>query len=53
VRADTALALISDSDFWKGQDALEMAAAQELVSDPVIEVIELLVFRRSIARSTV
>jgi ubiquinone/menaquinone biosynthesis C-methylase UbiE len=44
-RADTALALISDSEFRDGQAAIEMAAAHEDVQAPVIEGIELLVFR--------
>jgi len=48
LRADTALALMSDADFREGQAAIEMAAAQEHVPDPVIEVIELLVFGRSV-----
>jgi ubiquinone/menaquinone biosynthesis C-methylase UbiE len=51
LRADTALALIPDSDFLEGQHAIDMAAAQEQVSHPVIEVIELLVFRRSLKAS--
>ena len=46
-RADTALALISDSEFWQGQNAIEVAATDEHVLTPVIEVIELLVFRHS------
>jgi ubiquinone/menaquinone biosynthesis C-methylase UbiE len=45
LRADSALALISDSDFRKGQAALEEAAAHEGVPLPVMEVIELLVFQ--------
>lgn len=45
LRADTALALISDSEFLKGQAAIETAAAHEHVPGPVIEKIELLVFR--------
>ncbi len=44
-RADSALALISDSEFRKGQSALEQAAAQERIPSPVMEVIELLVFQ--------
>ena len=41
-RADTALALISDSEFQQGQSAIEMVAAHEGVPGPVIEKIELL-----------
>jgi ubiquinone/menaquinone biosynthesis C-methylase UbiE len=43
-RADTALALISDSEFQEGQVAIETAAAQEHVASSVVERIELLVF---------
>ena len=46
-RADTALALISDSEFREGQDAIERAAADAQVPSPVIEGIELLVFREN------
>jgi ubiquinone/menaquinone biosynthesis C-methylase UbiE len=46
-RADTALALISDSEFQQGQSAIEMVAAHEDVPGPVIEKIELLVFVNS------
>ena len=46
-RADTALALISDSAFLQGQAAIEMAAAHEHVPSPVVEGIELLVFRNN------
>jgi hypothetical protein len=42
--ADTALALISDSEFQEGQVAIETAAAQEHVASSVVERIELLVF---------
>jgi ubiquinone/menaquinone biosynthesis C-methylase UbiE len=45
VRADTALALISDSEFRYGQAALDKAAALERSPLPVIEVIDLMVFR--------
>ena len=45
LRADSALALISDSEFRRGQSALEQAAAQERAPLPVMEVIELLVFQ--------
>ena len=44
LRADTALALISDVEFLRGQTALEEAAAVERVPEPVVETIELLVF---------
>jgi hypothetical protein len=44
-RADTALALISDSEFLEGQATIATAAAHEHVPGPVIEKIELLVFR--------
>jgi ubiquinone/menaquinone biosynthesis C-methylase UbiE len=46
LRADTALALISDSEFQEGQIAIERSAAHERQPTPVIEVIELLVFRQ-------
>ena len=44
LRADSALAVISDAEFQEGQDAIELAAAHEQLSEPVIETIELLVF---------
>ena len=44
-RADTALALISDSEFQQGQAAIETATVHEHTPAPVIERIELLVFR--------
>lgn len=47
LRADTALALISDSEFWEGQAAIEMAAAHEDGDSPVMELIEFLVFREN------
>jgi len=47
LRADTALALISDAEFEEGQAAIEQAAAHEHVPSPVIEGIELLVFREN------
>lgn len=47
LRADTFLALISDSEFQEGQAAIEMATAHEQVPGPVIEGIELLVFRKN------
>lgn len=43
-RADTSLALISDSEFLEGQAAIETVAAQEHVASSVVERIELLVF---------
>jgi ubiquinone/menaquinone biosynthesis C-methylase UbiE len=46
-RADTALALISDSAFLEGQTAIEMATAEEHAPAPVVETIELLVFRNN------
>ena len=45
LRADTALALISDAEFRQGQAAIETAVALGHVPGPVIEGIELLVFR--------
>jgi ubiquinone/menaquinone biosynthesis C-methylase UbiE len=47
LRADTALALLSDSEFRQGQAEIETAAAEEQVAHPVIEGIELLVFRNN------
>ena len=47
LRADTALALISDAEFREGQAAIEMAAAHAHVPGPVVEGIELLVFREN------
>lgn len=44
-RADSALMLISDSEFQEGQIAIETAAAAERRPGPVVEVIELLVFQ--------
>ena len=43
-RADSALALIADSQFHDGQAAIESAAAAEARPAPVVEIIELLVF---------
>ena len=43
-RADSALALIPDAEFRQGQGAIEQAAAHAATPDPVVEVIELLVF---------
>jgi hypothetical protein len=45
LRADTALALISDSEFREGKMAIEESAAREMQPSPVIEIIEILVFR--------
>jgi len=44
-RADSALTLISDAEFEEGQIAIEAAAAAGQMPGPVLEVIELLVFR--------
>jgi ubiquinone/menaquinone biosynthesis C-methylase UbiE len=52
LRADTALALISDSEFREGQMAIEKSGALETRPEPVIETIELLVFRTNASRST-
>ena len=46
-RADTSLTLISDSEFLKGQAAIETAAAAERVPAPVMGRIEMLVFRNN------
>jgi ubiquinone/menaquinone biosynthesis C-methylase UbiE len=48
LRADTALALISDSEFREGQMAIEESAALGIQPGPVIETIELLVFRTNV-----
>ena len=45
LRADTALALISDSEFQEGQLAMENAGALQYPPEPVMETIELLIFR--------
>jgi ubiquinone/menaquinone biosynthesis C-methylase UbiE len=50
-RADSALMLVSDSEFDEGQTAIEAAAAVERGPVPVVEVIELLVFRNDSMRS--
>lgn len=50
-RADSALTLISDSEFDAGQRAIEAAAAGEREPVPVIEVIELVAFRNGATRS--
>jgi hypothetical protein len=44
-RADSALALISDSEFTRGQVAIDAAAAEERDPVPVLETIDLLIFR--------
>jgi ubiquinone/menaquinone biosynthesis C-methylase UbiE len=49
-RADSALILLSDSEFEEGQTAIEAAAAVEHGPVPVVEVIELLVFRHGSIR---
>jgi SAM-dependent methyltransferase len=48
LRADTALALISDDEFERGMAKLGNAAAGEDAPIPVVETLDLLVFRRSI-----
>lgn len=48
-RADTSLALISDSEFAAGQSDIEKAAADEHVSAPVVEKIELMVFQKRLS----
>jgi len=45
LRADSALALISDSEFEAGQFALSDSAARESNPSPIIETIDFLVFR--------
>jgi ubiquinone/menaquinone biosynthesis C-methylase UbiE len=45
-RADSALTLISDSEFHEGQAAIDAAVATQPESRPVIEIIELLAFTR-------
>lgn len=45
LRADTALALISDREFAEGMAALEAAAAGEREPNPVLETLDLLVFK--------
>jgi ubiquinone/menaquinone biosynthesis C-methylase UbiE len=50
-RADSALMLISDSEFEEGQMAIEAAASAECEPKPVVEVIELLAFGHSAARN--
>ena len=50
-RADSALMLISDSEFRQGQSAIEIAAAVERKPAAVVEVLELLVFQNGSTRS--
>jgi ubiquinone/menaquinone biosynthesis C-methylase UbiE len=50
-RADSALALISESEFQEGQTAIDTAAAVERGPVPVVEIIELLVFRKGSIRN--
>ena len=50
-RADSGLTLISDSEFHEGQIAIETAAAAGHMPGPVVEIIELLVFRNVTSRS--
>jgi len=47
LRADTALALLSDREFAEGQATLEAAAAREQGPSPVVETLDLLVYRKS------
>jgi hypothetical protein len=47
LRADSTLVLLPDAEFDACQTALEEAASRERVPSPVIETIELLVFRSS------
>ena len=51
LRSDTALTLLSDSEFQQGQAAIEKSAAEEPAAMPVVETIELLVFRQNSIRS--
>ena len=46
LRADTTLALLADEEFWRRQAALEDAAAREIEARPVIDTLDLLVFRK-------
>jgi len=46
LRADTTLALLADEEFWRRQAALEDAAAREIEARPVIDKLDLLVFRK-------
>lgn len=46
LRADTTLRLISDEEFAEGQRAIEEAAARETEPRPIVDRIDLLVFRR-------
>jgi SAM-dependent methyltransferase len=43
-RADTALMLLDDEDFRRGQAELEVAAAREQTPAPIVETLDLLVF---------
>jgi SAM-dependent methyltransferase len=51
LRADSALSLISDAIFQRGQAALDQAAAREHEPLPVIEVIDLLILRKGLEMS--
>jgi hypothetical protein len=42
----TTLALLADEEFWRRQAALEDAAAREIEARPVIDKLDLLVFRK-------
>ena len=46
LRADTALALLSDGDFEQGQTTVENAAAREQEPTPVFETLDFLVLQR-------
>lgn len=46
LRADSTLQLISDEEFAEGQRAIEEAAARETEPRPIVDSIDLLVFRR-------
>jgi ubiquinone/menaquinone biosynthesis C-methylase UbiE len=46
LRADSALQLIIDEEFEQGQRAIEAAAAAEVIPQPIVDSIDLLVFRR-------
>jgi ubiquinone/menaquinone biosynthesis C-methylase UbiE len=48
LRADTALALISDEEFERGLAALKDAAVLEREPTPVLEILDLLVFRAAV-----
>jgi hypothetical protein len=45
-RADSVLQLLSDEEFARGQAAIEVAAAAEVEPVPIMDAIDLIVFRR-------